>query len=90
MSPLANSSTWLSTSSAVVGAELAQQKAAALGQKLDVVESQLLLSHGAEQQPVEAFETDRPVLENRRHIVCGEKGSRQSREPPDGDAAGSS
>ena len=63
-----------------VGAELAQQKAAAFGQQQNIVDGQVLAQHVVDQQAIEAFEANRLVLEDCRHVVGGDEGVGKSQD----------
>ncbi len=54
-----------------VSAELDEQESLALGQQVDVVGVQALGAHVVDQLGVEAFEPDRSVLADHRHVVAG-------------------
>ncbi len=54
-----------------IAAELDDEPAFALGQKLHVVLMHVLVAHVAEQHVVEAFDRDRAVLEHRGHAIAG-------------------
>ena len=62
-----------STSSARVGAELAQQKASARRQQLHIVDHQILAQHEVDKQAVETFQADRLVCEHRGHMIGGDE-----------------
>ncbi len=57
-----------------VGAKLAQQKTPAFRQQQHIVDRQVLAEHVVDHQPVEAFQADRLVLEDRGHVIGGDKG----------------
>ena len=57
-----------------VGAKLAQQKTPAFGQQQYIVDRQVLAQHVVDHQAIEAFKTDRLVLEHRGHVIRGNEG----------------
>ena len=71
-----------------LSAELGEQKAAALGQQLQIVDSEMLAAHEIEQHRVDAFEADGTVANDLGHGIGGEKGigKAKHRETPAGRA----